>query len=138
MFGLKPKIKRKVFAVKHKTNGRIPNAMIIIEKSKTRVFRYVRPKFIPSDSFSKNYDGQWLHILGLDLEGKLWSIVRGSAVEGRMPTDLFMANNCAAEVNDVFGMSIPTIEKIKIGVLVGLCIAIIVVIFLLAAASGGV
>lgn len=120
-------------------NKRLPaNAMIVVERTKKRVFRYVPPKKIPFDSFEKEYGGRWLHILGLDLEGKLWPIERVEAVEGHMPTDLYMAVHCAAEVEEVFGMSIPLSKIIKIGLLVALCFGILVVGFLIATTANPV
>ncbi|MBA7613516.1 hypothetical protein ES703_20767 [subsurface metagenome] len=116
---------------------KLPNAMIVVERTKKRVFRYVPVKYIPSNSFVKLYGGAWMHILGLSKDGKFWPIERAEAIEGRMPTDLYMAKNCADEVNDVYGMSLPTIEKIKISVFVGLCVAILVVIFLMVFGAGG-
>ena len=109
--------------------------MIVVERTKTRHFSYVPKEKIPSNSFLKRYNGAWFHILGLDLTGKYWPIKRTVAVAGRLPTDLYMAKHCTEEVNVVYGLSIPAAEKIKIGIFVGLCIAILIVIFLLAGSS---
>ncbi len=114
-----------------------PNAMIIVERTRKRIFRYVSEKCIPSDSFEKDFKGKWIHVLGCDLMGKLWPLEMPPVVEGRMPTDLFMAKHCAEEVNEVYGLSNPLTEKIKLGILVGLCIAILIVIFLIATSQGG-
>lgn len=124
--------------IKARKRRKKPNSMIVVEKTKKRIFRYVPEKYIPTNSFEKDYKGRWLHILGLDLDSKFWPIEGLKAVEGRMPTDLFMAKHCAEEVNEVYGLSMSTTEKIKIGILVGLCFGILVVLFLIAAASGGV
>lgn len=114
-----------------------PNAMIIVENRKMRIFRYVNPKHIPSNSFEKDYKGHWMHLLGLDTGGHFWPIESLSPKEKRMPTDLFMAKNCAEEVNEVFGMSMSTSTKIGIGLLVFLCFGILIVIFLMVTAAGG-
>ncbi len=130
------KVKQNIFSNNNKR--KTPNSMIIVETTKKRIFRYVPEKYIPSISFVKLYKGEWLHILGLGRDGKFWPIERVAAVEGRMPTDLYMAKNCAEEVNDVYGLSLPTIEKVKLGVFVGLCVAILIVIFLMVFGAGGV
>lgn len=114
-----------------------PNAMIVVEATKKRLFRYVPEYRIPSNSFDKKFNGGYLHVLGCTLKGQLWPIEPRAAKEGKMPTDLYMAKNCANEVEECYGLSMPTSEKIKLGILVGLCVAILVVIFLIAAASGG-
>lgn len=113
------------------------NAMIVVERTKKRIFRYVPKRLIPSLSFEKKYKGNWIHILGCNLQGQLLTIERPKVVMGRMPTDLYMAKHCADEVEEVYGLSMPLSEKIKIGILVGLCVAILIVIFLIASASGG-
>lgn len=136
----------------------LPNAMVINESTRKRTFRYVPDEDIPSSSFAKDYSdnrgGFWvhtirwiigkkskqydrLHILGLDLENNYWAIVSPSAEEGKGPADLYMAKHCADEVDDVYGLSMPVTEKIKIGILIFLCFAIMIVLFLIAAASGG-
>ncbi len=114
-----------------------PNAMLVVERLKKRMFRYVRPEFIPRDSFEKEYKGKWFHILGVDLKGQFWPIDSPDAVEGRMPTDLFMAQNCAEEVNEVYGISSTTLQKIGIGILVAFGIGILIVIFLMVETAGG-
>lgn len=129
------KVQLNIFSKNNKR--KIPNSMIIVETTRKRIFRYVPEKYIPSNSFVKLFKGEWLHILGLARDGKFWPIERVAAVEGRMPTDLFMAKNCAEEVNDVYGLSLPTIEKVKLGVFVGLCVAILIVIFLMVFGAGG-
>ena len=111
--------------------------MIVVERTRKRIIRHVPDRFIPRDSFDKKYEGRWVHVLGLDLDGKLWPIERPVAISGRLPGDLYVAKNCADEVDEVYGQSTPLSEKIKLGVLVGLSIAILMVIFLIAAASGG-
>jgi len=120
-------------------NPRInPNAMIVVEKTKKRIFRRVPERYLPSDSFVKQYEKKWLHVLGLDKQGNFWAIMPNPAEANRMPGDLYMAKNCADEVEDCYGLSIPIVEKVKWGIFIGLIIAILIVIFLLAVASGGV
>lgn len=138
----------------------IPNAMIFVEKTKLRVFRRIRPCFIPDDSYPRDYGGMELHVLKLKRETLLGDFV-DDGVEGRKqfqlnkqaftplfaprvdgesnqsPTDLYIALHCAEEVDEVYGMSLPLTEKIKLGIFVGLIIAILIVIFLIVSASGG-
>lgn len=128
---------RKLFKKQTFKRVKRPNAMIVVENLKKRIFRYIPEKYIPSNSFEQEYEGKWLHILGLDMEGKFWPIERPKPAEGRMPTDLYMAKHCADEVEEVYGLSMSFTEKIKIGVLVGLCFGILIVIFMMAAAAGG-
>ena len=100
--------------------GKPINAMIIVESTKKRIFRHVPKRVIPKDSFEREYNGQHIHILGLDLLGKLWPItVPPKIVKNELPTDLFQAKHCAPEVDAVYGLSSSTIQKIKIGILVG-------------------
>jgi len=119
------------------TNKIEPNAVIVVERTKKRIFRRVNPKYIPVSSFEKRFNGSRLHILGLDLKGELWPIEPPLPKDGRFPVDLFMAVHCADEVNEVYGLSMPMSEKIKLGILAGLCFGILIVIFLIAASSGG-
>jgi len=127
-----------MFGTNHKTKKEANNAMVVIEKTKERDFQHVLDDKIPSDSFEQDYKGKWLHILGLDLNNEYWTLEPISPEEGSMPTDLFMAKHCADEVNEVYGNGMPTSEKIKLGILVGLCVGILIVIFLIAASSGSV
>lgn len=112
------------------------NAMIVVENTKTRIFRHVPEKHIPKTSFLKDYGGLWLHVLGLTA-GEFWPILRPAPQDGRTPTDLYVAKHCANEVNEVYGMSMPLSQKIAIGLLVGLCFGILIVLFLIVSASGG-
>lgn len=120
----------------HKQRKRQSNAMIVVERLKARVFGHVPKNKIPADSFEKEYHGRWYHILGCDLEGQLWPIKLLPAQEGRLPTDLFVAKHCAEAVREVYGLGMSTTEKIKIGVLVALCVGILIVIFMIAAQGG--
>lgn len=115
-----------------------PNAMIVCEKKKTRGFDYVKPEYIPEDSFERmyngvvrKYNGWWLHVLAMDAEGNFRTIRGQDAKEGESPTDLFIAHNCAPEVAEVYNMSMPLINKVGLGILVALSIVIIIVIFLI-------
>jgi hypothetical protein len=47
-----------------------------------------------------------------------------------------MAEHCANEVQNVYGISMPWSEKLKLGVLVLLIVMISIFIFLIAASSG--
>lgn len=114
-----------------------PNAMLIVEKSRKRCLRYIKPKKIPFASFDRDYYGQWLHVLGVTLKGQLWPIGTPDRIEGRMPTDLYMAVNCADEVEETYGLSMPLSEKIKWGIFIGLICGNFILIFLLAASAGG-
>lgn len=114
-----------------KTQKRDYNAMIVLEKRRMRVLRHVRPKFIPKESFEVEYKGRWIHLLGLDMQGKFFPITSPTAQAARMPSDLYMAIHCADEVDEVFGLSMPTSTKIGIGILVALCVGILVVVFLM-------
>ncbi len=110
--------------------------MIISERRKLRMFRYVKPGFIPSDSFERKYKNQWLHILRLDMNNKFHALERPLFEKDNTPIDLFMAIHCADEVEEVYGLSMPMSEKIKLGIFVVLCIAILIVIFLIASTTG--
>lgn len=142
------------------------NAMIVVERKRKRIFCNVPREKLPANSFERNYYGEWIHVLGLDLSGKLWPIgieeakpvkdeseTSGSEDTGNeskskkdnhsngrnhLPTDLYMAKHCATEVEEVYGISMPLTEKIKLGIFVGLCILITVVIFLIVSASGSI
>lgn len=122
------------------------NVMIVRQSTKLRIFRNIPEEFIPSDSFEKEYKGSWIHVLGLQeiekedkgKEYRFWPIEVEPAEEGMSPTDLYMAKNCAEEVNEWYGMSQPLVEKIKLGIFFGLCIGILIVIFLLVASAGSV
>lgn len=120
------------------------NAMIVVERVKKRYFRNLKTHYIPHDSFEKEYEGQWLHIVGLDTvyeDGKakleFWTIKPRKHAQGKSPTDAFIALNCADEVAEYYGLSMPTMQKIKIGILVGLCIGILITIFLIIPMAGG-
>ena len=117
---------------KNKYSRKPPNAMIIVEATKKRIFRNIPKPYLPKGSFEREYNGQHLHILGLDLGGNFWPItVPPKIVKNELPTDLFQAKHCALEIEEVYGLGSSTIQKIKIGILVGLCIAIVFVIFLM-------
>ncbi|MDD5511753.1 MAG: hypothetical protein PHI12_13220 [Dehalococcoidales bacterium] len=114
------------------------NAMIVVERTKKRIFRKIPEKLIPVDSFKQNYEGRWLHILGLDLKKKFWTIAAHiSMEEGKSPLDLWIAKHCAEEVRETYGLSSSWGQKIKLGVFVGLIIGIIIVTFFIVTASSG-
>lgn len=111
--------------------------MIIVEATKKRILRYVPERLIPKASFARYYKNYFIHVLGLDLSGELWPIKSPDKLtENESPIDLFMAKHCAAEVEEVYGLSIPTSEKIKLGIFCVICVAIIVVVFMIAMSGG--
>lgn len=124
--------------LKRNANHKKPNAMIIVERTKKRIFCCVPERKIPQDSFPKDYGNIRLHVLGLNKSGVLWPIIpHREIVENETPTDLFMAKHCAAEVEEVYGLSVPLTEKIKLGIFIGLIVAILMVIFMMAMSAGG-
>ena len=106
-----------------------PNAIIVVERTKKRILRYVPEKHIPQDSFMKLYNKKWYHLLGLDLSGALWPITAPKAEDAKSPIDLFTAVHCATEVNEVYGQGVPTIEKVKLGIFIGIVAICGVLIF---------
>ena len=115
------------------------NAMIIDDKTKRRYFRHVDSKYIPEDSFEKDYPKcDAIHILGRKPDGTLWTIMPHLClIDNESPVDFFIAKHCAEEVNETYGLSISTWHKIGIGVFIVLIISIIVVIFLIVQSSSG-
>jgi hypothetical protein len=130
------KINSKAYLKKLRANA---NAMIVDETTHKRLMRKVEDKDIPKDSFLKIFKGKKIHILGLNLEGKYWTIkAHAVMVAGQSPLDLFIAKHCAEEVRETFGISSATLQKIKIGVFVCLIFGILIVTFMMVtAASGG-
>lgn len=113
------------------------NAMIIIERKKERVFGYVPPHLIPANSYLQLHNGRMVHWLGLDMNNEFWVIDEPQAVKDRMPGGLFVATNLTRDlVKKVYGTHSDMVEKIKLGIFVGLIIAILIVIFLITASSG--
>jgi hypothetical protein len=114
------------------------NALIVVEKWHKAILRRIPTKLIPQDSFEKDYQGHQVHILGLNLQKKLWTITpHPTLVLNQSPLDLWIAKNCAEEVRETYGISSTTWQKIKVGVFVGLIIGIIIVTFMIVTASTG-
>ncbi len=118
----------------------IPNAMVIDEQTKSRIFVYVPPEDIPFDSFEKKYsgfqrkyNGLYLHLLRLDRECNYTPLPRAKTEKGRSPIDLYTNMHCALEVEETYGLSMPTTEKIKWGIFITLIIGIIITVFLISA-----
>ena len=113
-----------------------PNVMLVVERTRKRVLRHIPIRYIPRDSCPRDYGNLRLHVLGLDLAGKLWSIFPyRKMIENETPTDLFMAKHCAAEVQQVYGIDTPWSEKIKLGIFAGLIIVILIFTFLISAST---
>ena len=112
--------------------------MIVVQSTKTRIFRDIPKKFIPRDSFPRDFGNMRIHILGLGLDGKFWPIIPHTDVGlNKSPSDLFMARHCATEVEEVYGMSTPWSEKVKLGIFAGIIVALLIVIFLLVTTATG-
>lgn len=144
------KTKLQEYAEQHfYTNGHTPkelkrlrktaNAQIVVEKTKKRIFRDIPIDLLPQNSFEKEYNGQWQHLLGYSLDGVLWPLDDGvpEPEENMMPTDLYMALHCTSEVTEFYGLSLPAMAKLKIGLFIGCLIGITVVLFLMVAAVAG-
>jgi hypothetical protein len=115
-----------------------PNCIVVDEKTRKRTREYVPADDIPADSVPWDYRNGRVHILARDLKGKYWPIRPADTIkENETPVDLFMAEHCAAEVTQVYGISMPWSEKIKVGVLVLLIVILVIFIFLIAASAGG-
>lgn len=113
------------------------NAMIVVEHTKKRVFRNVSFKKIPRDSFPKTYDNRDVHVLGCNLKGELWPIKVNNAQNNRLPADLFMALHSEGEVSTMWGLDMPTTEKIKWGIFIGALIGIVVCLVLITVSLSG-
>jgi len=118
--------------------GKKPNAMIVDTKDKKRIFRHIEDTSIPGDSFEKKYDGLWMHLLILE-DGKYRPIDEDDVDDKDItPTDVYVAKNCAEEVREVYGISMPLTERIKWGIFIGICVIDAVLVFLLIGMSSGV
>lgn len=109
------------------------NCMVIDNMTRKRRFSTITADKIPSDSFEKDYYGKRLHLLGLTRDGNYYTIRPRKNEEGKTPTDLWVALHCALEVQDVYGLSSPLTEKIKLGVFVAIIIVIVSLTFLIVA-----
>jgi len=131
-------LKRKEHPGRNGSNSHKTNAMIFVERTKKRIFRYLPDKNIPMESFPRDHKKGRLHVLGLDLEGKLWAIAPPLIVKAHeTPTAVFIAKHCAEEVNEFYGLSSSMMQKIKLGIFGGLIFAIIIVIFLIVSSVSG-
>lgn len=130
-------IRNLLIRVKANKNGHKPiNSQIVVERTRKRIFRHVPERMIPFASIPRESHFGKIHTLGLNLKGQFWPILQpAETIDGDLPPDFYIAKNCAQEVEEVFGLSIPMLEKIKIGVFVGLCIAIVLIIFLIVAST---
>lgn len=111
---------------------------IFVEKTRTMVRRMLSTEHIPDGYIERNYKGNPCCVLGLDKENKFWLIEAQNKVEvNESPQDLFIALQCEKEVNETYGLSDSALEKVKIGILVGLCFAELIVLFLIFGAAAG-
>jgi hypothetical protein len=117
----------------------LTNCIVIVEKTGERAFPKIKDTFIPSDSLERDYKGKPCHLLGLDLEGKLWAIEPENEIKiNESPKDCFIALQYEKEVNAVYALSEGTVEKMKIGFFIALCICELIILFLIiSTATGG-
>lgn len=105
-----------------------PNALVFRDEDWGYGETYVAKP--PHDSRLRKYKGLPLHILNVNEQGDYTPIAIPADIKpGRSPKDLWGALNCEKEVNEIYGMSDSTTEKIKLGVFVALTIVLVVVIF---------
>jgi hypothetical protein len=118
--------------------GEKPNAMIADLKSKKRIFRCIPENEIPESSFEIKYDNLWMHLL-IKEDDKYRPIDKENVADKTItPTDIYVAKNCAEEVREVYGISMPLTEKIKWGIFIGICAIDAILVFFIIAMSSGV
>lgn len=115
------------------------NCMVIVEQTQERTYPRIAKSMVPSDSLERKYRGQPYHLLGLDMDKKLWAIEPDNELKkNESPKDCFIALQYEKEVSAIYSLSEGMIEKIKIGLFIALCIVELIVLFLIiTAASGG-
>lgn len=107
--------------------------IIIVEKTGLLVRRMLSSELIPGDSLERKFKGQASHILGLDTEDKLWAIEPPNKVElNDSPQDCYIPLTMYERlVSKIWRVGNDTIEKIKVGILVTLCIVELIILFLI-------
>jgi len=115
------------------------NCKVIVEKTGKGYDREIARPLIPGDSLERKYHGRPFHLLGLDLEGNLWAIEPDNTIKKNdSPKDCFIALQCEKEVTAIYSIGEGWVEKVKIGLFIGLCIVELIILFLIiTAASGG-
>lgn len=112
--------------------------IVIVEKTGEKTYPKIAKALIPEDSLERNYKGVPCHLLGLTKDGVLWAIEPENEIKiNESPKDCFLALDYENEVTAVFGLSEGAVEKIKIGLFIGLCIAELIILFLIITTIGG-
>lgn len=105
--------------------------IIVEEKTSTWDYHNIRRNLIPEGATEREYKGQDFFLLGLTPEGQLWSIEPPRDVkDGEDPLSLYLFLDYEEEVDELIGMDRSILEKIKIGILVGLSVGVLIIFFL--------
>jgi hypothetical protein len=106
--------------------------LVVVEKTGILTYPRISNTLIPDDSIERNYKGRPAHLLGLDLQGKLWAIEPENEIKiNESPKDLFIALQYEKEVDAVYSLSESVVEKIKIGLFFLLCVVELIILFLI-------
>ena len=108
---------------------------VVFEETRTCGYRYLKQNLIPENSIPITDNGL-THLLNLD-KGKLSYIdYVPTDNKSKTPQDCMEATSWE-ELAGILGIGLPTIEKIKLGIFVGLCAAFTVVLFLISVVAMG-
>lgn len=116
----------------------LSDCYIIVERTGKMIRRKVTAEDLPENSIPRDYGKFIGNLLGLDMDNELWAIEPPSQTDkGKHPTQYFSYQGIVVPlVQRAIKLPGSTMEKIKIGLFIGLVIAEMVMLFLIAASMG--
>jgi Txe/YoeB family toxin of Txe-Axe toxin-antitoxin module len=115
------------------------NCIVISEETGNKNLLKISSDLIPANSIERKYHRQPTHLLGFTKDNKLWAIE--PPIEDKVnqsPQDCYIALSIFERlVNKVFRVSDSMLEKVKIGLLILLCVVELIFLFLIIAMSSG-
>jgi hypothetical protein len=110
--------------------------MLWIEKQREKItfITYLPLRKIPVGTFPVKYKGEPTYIIGIDKKGS-YPISLDSTDEDSVisPLDLFEAISCDGPTYEIWGFSMSTETKVKLGIFIALILAMLIIIFMMSA-----
>lgn len=112
---------------------------IIVEKTGKLIRRMVETPDMPTDSIPRDYGAFTGNLLGLDLNNELWAIEPPvTPRKGKHPSQYFSYQGIVIPlVQRAIKLPGNLLEKIKIGLFIGLVMVELIMLFLIVASMGG-
>lgn len=106
-------------------------SLVVNENKNTWGFKYLDRELIPDESRERDFKNKPFYVVGYNNEGLYPIEAQKEVVEGESPQDLFIALQYEQEVDATYSLTESAIEKIKLGIFIGLAVFLMIILMMI-------